>query len=122
MVLYYLAVMGVHEFGEQGWTEEGLRADPEWFATIDNWVSGLRSGRYRWRGPFRSDSREVVVLPVLAWRDVPSLRYCDLYKDLESEQPPDRILDAFEVLGSYSGERVAKGARKILRKKGYDQK
>jgi hypothetical protein len=118
MVLYYLAVLGVHEFSAQGWTEERLRADPDWFAMVDDWVNGLRSGRYQWRGPFRSDGRELVHMPIEAWRDVPSLQYCDLYRDLESERPTNRILDAFELLGAYSGERVAKTARELLAQKG----
>lgn len=114
MVLFYLGGMGFHRLAEDGWTEESLRADPEWFAIVDGLVSGLRSGRYRWRGNFRSDGRDQSPILVEEWRDVPSLRYCDLYAQLETERPPNSILDAYELLGSYSGERVGREARKVL--------
>ena len=120
MVLFYLGGMGVHRLAEDGWTEQGIRAETEWFAFVDGLVNGLRSGRYRWRGPFRSDGRDQTPILVEEWRDVPSLRYCDLYEHLDTERPPNKILDRYELLGAYSGERVSREARKMLAKKGYE--
>lgn len=122
MVLFYLGRLQIHQLASLGWTEQSLRADPQYFAFVDGLVSGLRDGRYTWRGPFRSDNRTLVTQPVASWSGVSSLQYCDLYGELDTERPPARILDAFETLGSYSGERVGKIARKVLVEKGYDPK
>lgn len=117
MVLFYLGRLGAHRLSADGWSDESLRAEPALFAFLDQLISGLRSGRYVWRGAFRADGRDIVPVPVEAWRDVPSLQYCDLYEDLDIEQPPNRILDAYELLGAYSGTRVGRDARKILARK-----
>lgn len=114
MVLFYLGRLDVHRLAAHGWTEQSFRAQAALFAFLDQLVSGLRSGRYVWRGDFRSDGRDAILNPVQAWRDVPSLQYCDLYEQLDTEQPPNRILDAFELLGAISGARVARDARKVL--------
>lgn len=117
MVLFYLGNLGAHRFAADGWTEENLREDAVWFAFVDQLISGLRSGRYAWRGAFRTDSRETIPAPVEAWRDVPSLQYCDLYEEIETEQPPNSILDAYERLGAYSGQRAGRYARALVARK-----
>lgn len=117
MALFYLGRLRVHRFAADGWTEESLREDAAYFAFLDQLISGLRSGRYTWRGAFRADSRDIIPAPVEAWRDVPSLQYCDLYEEIGVEEPPNRILDAYELLGASSGKRVARHARALLAEK-----
>ncbi len=117
MVLFYLGNLGAHRFAADGWTEDSLREGAVWFAFVDQLVGGLRSGRYVWRGASRADSRAIIPAPVEAWRDVPSLHYCDLYEEIETELPPNSILDAYERLGAYSGQRVGRHARALLGKR-----
>lgn len=118
MTLFYLGRNRVHRFAADGWTDQSLREEAAWFAFLDQLISGLRSGRYVWRGAFRADGRDIIPSPVEAWRDVPSLQYCDLYEEIDTEHPPNSILDAYELLGASSGQRVAQTARALLSKKG----
>ena len=116
--LFYLNRMGFGSWAE--WNEEYLRSDPEFFGFINGLVCGLKSGRRSWAAPAREDKRKFVRIPIAEWRDVKCLQFCNLYEQLDHEQLPEEVLDAYEVLDAHSGHRVAIAARELLIEKGYD--